>query len=168
VFGLLIRSVSLTVVLAALVPAAKAESLSPMEVRASMARVETLLADLGIDVSGYAQGAVPQAEMAPPDHPYLQGSDGGYADGRVFINEEAIADCRDLTLVHELVHDASVKYRLFPMVPNVFVRDVFEALADAVTAIAAEDPYLPGCLPNRRFRIAPAEWAGLDRSPRTP
>ena len=167
-FDVLKKGVGLIVLLTIAAPSAKANPLSPVEVRASMVRVEALLADLGIDVPGYAQSDVPAAELAPPDHPYLQGNDGGFADGQIYINDEAIADCRDLTLVHELVHDASVKYRLFPTVPNDLVRDMFEALADAVTAIAAEEPYLPGCLPDRRFRTTPAEMAGLNTPARTP
>ena len=167
-FGVLKRVVGLIVFLTVVAPSVKADSLSPVEVQISMARVEILLADLGIDVPGYAQSDIPAAELAPPSHPYLQGNDGGFAGGQIYINNEAIAGCRDLTLVHELVHDASVKYRLFPAVPNDLVRDMFEALADAVTAIAAEDPYLPGCLPDRRFRTSPAELAGLGAPPRTP
>jgi hypothetical protein len=168
VFGVLTKGVGMAVLLTAIAATVTADPLPTVDVRASMARVETLLADLHIDVAGYAQSDTPAAELAPPSHPYLQGNDGGFADGRIYINDEAIAGCRDLTLVHELVHDASVKYRLFPTVPNESVRDVFEALADAVTAIAAEDPYLPGCLPDRRFRTAPSELAGLAGPPHTP
>jgi len=168
VFGVLKRVVGLIVFLTVVASSVKADSLSPVEVQISMARVEILLADLGIDVPGYAQSDIPAAELASPSHPYLQGNDGGFAGGQIYINDEAIAGCRDLTLIHELVHDASVKYRLFPAVPNDLVRDMFEALADAVTAIAAEDPYLPGCLPDRRFRASPAELAGLGAPTRTP
>jgi hypothetical protein len=153
---------------AALTCSAKAEPLPDIEVRIAMWQVETLLADLGVDVAGYAQTAAPQAEFAPSDHPYLQGNDGGYVDGRIYINGEAIEDCRGLTLVHELVHDATVKYRLFSSVPNEHVRDMFEALADAVTAIAAEEPYLPGCLPRRRFAASGTDLVALAAPPKTP
>lgn len=131
------------------------------DVRHAMARVEALLRQVGIDVSGYAASAPPTVERSPANHPYLQGNDGGYVPGRIYISEDAIEDCLDLTLIHELVHDASTKFRLFAAAPNDRVRDLFEALADAVTSAAAEDPYRPGCLPSRRFDISSLDLPSL-------
>ena len=56
-----------------------------------MTRVEALIQGFGIDVAGYAWTAEPSAEIVPPDHPYLQGNDGGYVsmvNGR--INERVL------------------------------------------------------------------------------
>jgi hypothetical protein len=142
----------------------RAEPMAPGAVKTAMARVEAILAGMGIDVSGYAAGEAPAAELAPAKHLYLQGNDGGYVDGRVYISDRSIEACRDLTLVHELVHDATVKYRLFAAVANADVGAAMEALADTVTAIAAEDPYRPGCLPNRPSPLARAELADLTRA----
>jgi hypothetical protein len=130
-------------------------------VQQAMAIVETILARHDIDVRGYAQTAPPQVERVDASHQYLQGNDGGYVDGRIYLNAAVIEDCLQLTLVHELVHDVSVKHRLFAEVPNTRIRQVLEALADAVTAVAAEDPYLPGCLPERRFQVSAADLASL-------
>lgn len=138
-----------------------AAPLPEFEVRSAMLRVEALLAQFGIDVAGYGQSQVPQAETVSPDHPYIQGNDGGYVDGHVYINDEALSACVGLTLVHELVHDATLKQRLFATVSNDRVEDMFEALADAITQIAAQDPYLPGCLPRRHFSIDRDELVSL-------
>lgn len=129
-----------------------------------MARVEMILADIGIDVTGYALGEAPAAELAPSTHVYLQGNDGGYVDGRIYVNDEGVEGCRDLTLVHELVHDVTVRHRLFAAVPNAEVRAVIEALADAVTATAAETPYRPGCLPHRALARPKTELVALARA----
>jgi hypothetical protein len=141
--------------------AAHADPLPEADVRAAMSKVETALAGLGIDVAGYAAGAAPPAELAPPAHLYLQGNAGAYVDGRIYVNAKDVAACRDLTLVHELVHDATVKHRLFASVPNSRIRTVIEALADAVTAAAAEDPYRPGCVPARTFAVSSMDLRGL-------
>lgn len=130
-------------------------------VREAMAVVESLLTQHGIDVRGYARTPPPNVERVDASHQYLQGNDGGYIDGRIYLNDAVIEDCLHLTLVHELVHDVSVKHRLFADVPNAKIRDVLEALADVVTAAAAEDPYLPGCLPNRRILVSAADLASL-------
>ena len=126
-----------------------------------MQRVEKLISQFGIDATGYAQTEVPQVEWAPPDHPYLQGNDGAYVDGHIYIDNEAIAECVDLTLLHELVHDATAKGHLFATVANDQVHDMFEALADAITETAAQDPYLPGCLPRRHFAMDRDELVAL-------
>ena len=145
----------------ALVPAAEAEPLPVAEVKAAMLRVEAALTRMGIDVAGYAESEPPAAELASAEHPYLQGNDGGYADGRVYISTGAIEDCRELTLIHELVHDATVRRRLFAAAPDARVKDLLEALADAVVAASAEEPYRPGCLPRRSFETATAELVQL-------
>jgi hypothetical protein len=139
----------------------RAEPIAPGEVKTAMARVEAILAAMNIRVSGYAAGEAPAAELAPAEHLDLQGNDGGYVDGRVYVSEQSIEACRDLTLVHELVHDATVKHRLFASLANAELRPAMEALADAVTARAAEDPYRPGCLPNRALALANTELAKL-------
>jgi hypothetical protein len=144
-----------------LVATCTAAPLPEFEVRSAMAQVETLMSQFGIDVPGYALSKAPQVEWAPPDHPYVQGDDGAYVDGHIYINKAAIAACVDLTLVHELVHDATVKGRLFTTVANDQVHDVFEALADAITETAAQDPYLPGCLPHRHFSLDRNELVSL-------
>lgn len=134
---------------------------SNADVKATMARVEALLTNVGVDVRGYSASEPPAIERSPASHPYLQGNDGGYVPGHIYINEDAIEDCLDLTLIHELVHDASAKFRLFATAPNHRIRDLYEALADAVTSAAAEDPYRPGCLPSRRFEISSLDLAAL-------
>jgi hypothetical protein len=157
----IVRKFVAAVIAVALAAPAQGEQLAATEVKAAMLRVEAALTAIGVDVAGYAAGDVPVAELAHPDHPYLQGNDGGYADGRVYVSTQAIEDCRDLTLVHELVHDATVKHRLFAAVPNARIAETLEALADAVTAVAAEDPYRPGCLPGRAIEISTAELSVL-------
>ena len=132
-----------------------------LDVRDAMLVVETLLARQDIDISGYARSEPPPVERVPSSHEYLQGNDGGYVEGRIYLNDEVMADCLHLTLVHELVHDATMKHRLFAGVPNSRIREVLEAVADFVTAEAAQDPYLPGCLPKRRISVAAAELASL-------
>lgn len=144
---------------------AGAAPVSTDTVREAMVIVEGLLARQDINVGGYAGTAPPAVERVAASHEYLQGNDGGYVDGRIYLNDEAMADCQHLTLIHELVHDATVKHRLFADVPNSKIRDVLEALADVVTATAAEDPYLPGCLPNRPILVSAADLASLARSP---
>ena len=136
-------------------------SVSPGQVREAMAKVEFLLAQQNIDVRGYALTAPPIVERVVPSHEYLQGNDGGYVDGRIYLNGETMSECEPLTLIHELVHDATVKHRLFADVSNSDIRDVLEALADVVTAAAAEEPYLPGCLPKRRILVSEADLASL-------
>jgi hypothetical protein len=133
--------------------AAAAAPVSDADVRAAMQRTEALMGALGIDVSGYARSPLPPVELVPAGHPYVQGNDGGYVAGHVYLNREGAPACTDLALLHELVHDATVKHDLFAHVSNDKVRDMFEALADAVTAIAAEEPYRPGCLPRRAFDV---------------
>jgi hypothetical protein len=155
------RSCALALALSLCSAPLQAQPLALGEVKAAMARVEAILLGMGIDAAGYAAGEAPEAELAPAEHLYLQGNDGGYVDGRVYISERSIEACRDLTLVHELVHDTTVKRRLFASVANEDLRAAIEALADAVTMIAAEDPYRPGCLPNRAFAHASAELVKL-------
>jgi hypothetical protein len=148
--------------------AAEVDVRSNSDVTLAMARVEALLRQVGIDVIGYAASAPPAVERSPANHPYLQGNDGGYVPGRIYISEDAIEACLDLTLIHELVHDASMKFRLFSAAPNDRIRDLFEALADAVTSAAAEDPYRPGCLPNRRFEVSSLDLPVLARAAAAP
>ena len=138
--------------------AAQAEDI---DLPAMMARVETLMKAQGVDVAGYAASDAPTLEFASADHPYLQGNDGGYAGGRIYINEARIEACTDLILIHELVHDATVKHRLFANVPVGELKDAIEALADSVTDAAAQEPYRPGCLLSRRFAWGTAELAKL-------
>ena len=159
-FALILTGLSAGAVVAG--PPAEAQT------RIAMLRVERILHEMGVDVTGYGEGPVPQTEMAPPDHPYLQGNDGGYAGGRIYLNEDAIEACTDLTLIHELVHDATVKRRLFATVDNAKLRAMIEALADAVTARAAAEPYRPGCLPKRHFQVSTLELAALAVAPPAP
>jgi hypothetical protein len=142
-------------------PNAHAESLVVHDVRLAMTHVETLLVRQGIDVTGYAATQPPQVAIVPPSDPVLRGNDGGYVNGRVYVNAEAAPACGDLVLVHELVHDVTVKHRLFTKVSNAEVRDAVEALADSVTAAAADEPYRPGCLPRRRFGLDAATLAAM-------
>jgi hypothetical protein len=162
VFKLAPAAAAAVVCCAAALPVGANEApLSDGSVRQAMALVETILARHDIDVRGYAQTSPPQIERVDASHQILQGNDGGYVDGRIYLNDAVIEDCLQLTLVHELVHDASFKHRLFAEVPNARIRNVLEALADAVTAVAAEDPYLPGCLPQRQFQVSAADLASL-------
>ena len=139
--------------------AAKAED--PVDIAGAMARVEVLMNAHGIDVAGYAASEAPALEFVDASHPYLQGNDGGYAGGVVYVSDERIEACTGLIVIHELVHDATVKHRLFAAVPLERLKDAIEALADAVTEAAAEDPYRPGCLAHRRFAWEPPELAKL-------
>lgn len=150
-----------SVTLLALLVSSNAAYAADVDVRPAMARVEALLTSVGVDVAGYAATEPPAVERSPANHPYLQGNDGGYVPGRIYINEDALEDCLDLTLIHEMVHDASMKFKLFATAPNNRIRDLYEALADAVTFAAAEDPYRPGCLPNRRFEISSLDLPAL-------
>ncbi|MBP6014999.1 MAG: hypothetical protein KBA31_22455 [Alphaproteobacteria bacterium] len=147
---------------------AVAEPPTEIEIRVAMLRVEKIMDELGVEVAGYATGAAPETEVATADHPYLQGNDGAYIAGRIYINEAALEACTDLTLIHELVHDATVKRRLFASVPNEKVREMVEALADAVTEKAAAEPYRPGCLPKRHFAVSTVELAALALSAPAP
>lgn len=155
----------LAILVTACLPALPAEaepaSVAPGTVREAMAKVEHLLARQNIDVRGYAHTEPPIVERVAPSHEYLQGNEGGYVEGRIYLNGETMSECEPLTLIHELVHDATVKHRLFVEVSNANIRDVLEALADVVTAAAAEEPYLPGCLPKRRILVSEADLASL-------
>jgi len=133
-----------------------------------MAGVEALLARHGIEVAGYAATRAPEIESVPSTHAYLQGNDGGYVDGRIYLNEEINEDCIAVVIVHELVHDASVKYRLFAGVPNAEIKSVLEALADTITAAASEDPFRPGCVRSRRLALGAADLAKLAATARSP
>ena len=152
-----------TMVLLAFACAANADE--RVDLPGTMARVEALLKGQGIDVAGYAQTPPPTLEFVSAAHPYLQGNDGGYAGGHVYVSEARIEACTDLILIHELVHDATVKHRLFASVPLKHLKAAIEALADSVTAAAAETPYRPGCLPHRQFAWEPPELAKLALSP---
>ena len=146
---------------AALGCACAAEADNAVVLRDTMIRVEALMKAQGVDVEGYAASAAPVLEFVSAAHPYVQGNDGGYAGGTVYINNERIEACTDLILIHELVHDATFKHRLFASVPLSELKDAIEALADAVTAAAAEEPARPGCLPHRRFAWGTKELAKL-------
>ncbi len=132
-----------------------------VDLRDAMARVEALMKGQGVDVSGYAQTTPPVLEFVSAAHPYLQGNDGGYAGGHVYVSEARIEACTDLILIHELVHDATVKHRLFAAVPLEHLKSAIEALADSVTAAAAIQPYRPGCLPRRQYAWKAPELAKL-------
>ena len=129
--------------------------------RDTMARVEALMKGQGIDVPGYAASQPPTLEFVSASHPYLQGNDGGYASGHVYVRDDAIEGCTELIVIHELVHDATVKHRLFAAVPLEHLKAAIEALADSVTAAAAVEPYRPGCLPTRQFAWNAPELAKL-------
>lgn len=133
----------------------------PLDLRDTMARVEALMKGQGIDVTGYGASTAPALEFVTASHPYLQRNDGGYAGGTVYFSQARIEACTDLILIHELVHDATVKHRLFASVPLGELKDAIEALADAVTEAAAESPYRPGCLPHRHFAWEGPELAQL-------
>lgn len=146
---------------ALLVAACAAHADDAPDVADAMARVEALMKRQGIDVAGYAASPPPQLEFVSASHPYLQGNDGGYAGGIVYVSDARIQACTDLILVHELVHDATVKRRLFASVPLGELKDAIEALADAVTEAASQSPYRPGCLPHRRFAWGSEDLAQL-------
>ncbi len=147
--------------LALLASPALAEPLAEQAVRQAMAQAETLMLEQGINVSGYAQTIPPLTERVAPSHLYLQGNDGAFVDGRIYLNASAITGCQSLNLLHEIVHDATVKFRLFKRAPNHEVRALIEALADQFASAAAQDPYRPGCLPRRHFEISTTELASL-------
>ena len=138
-----------------------AANAEPIDLAATMARVEALMKGQGVGVAGYAQSPPPALEFVNASHPYLQGNDGGYAGGIVYVSADRIEGCTDLILIHELVHDATVKHRLFASVPLSGLKAAVEALADAVTDAAAESPYRPGCLPHRDFAWGRQELAQL-------
>ena len=151
----------LALILLTLPTMSQAEPVPEPVVREAMIRVEALLLQHGISVQGYSQTGAPVVETVPGTHMYLQGQDGAFVAGRIYISADAISACRSLTLVHEIVHDASMKYRLFAGVPDHNVRDMFEALADTITEAAATDPWRPGCLPHRKSGISRSELASL-------
>ncbi len=143
------------------VRAAGAAPLTGQAVRQAMALAESLMLERGFSVSGYGQTTPPLADHVEPSHIYLQGNDGAFVDGRIYLNTDAIEACHSLILLHELVHDATVKFRLFRGVPNQSVHEAIEALADQITSAAAQEPYRPRCLPKRRFEFSTAELASL-------
>lgn len=147
--------------IAAVFCAVTAHADDTVDLRDTMVRVEALMKGQGVDVAGYATTAAPALEFVSAAHPYLQGNDGGYAGGTVYVSDARIEACTDLILIHELVHDATVKHRLFAAVPLRELKDAIEALADAVTAAAAEEPYRPGCLPHRDFAWGTKDLAKL-------
>jgi hypothetical protein len=142
-------------------PVASASALDDAQVRTVMLRAETLLRASGIEVQGYAAGASPQVMIVPASHVFLQGNDGAWIAGRIYINEDAAEACQDLTLLHEIVHDATVRHRLFRSVSNSEIRDMIEALADEITHTAAQSPWRPRCLPTHEFSVPTAELASL-------
>lgn len=146
---------------AATAQVATATALDESQVRAVMHRAETLLRESGIDVSGYAAGASPQVMIVPTTHVFLQGNDGAWIAGRIYLNEDSVEACQDLTLLHEIVHDATVRHRLFRSVSNNEIRDMIEALADEITYAAAQSPWRPRCLPTREFNVSATELASL-------
>lgn len=130
-------------------------------VRAVMGQAESLLIQAGVNVSGYAQTKAPRVDLVAGTHALLLGNDGAFMSGRIYLNRDGIYDCQHLSLLHEVVHDATVKYRLFRTVPNGQVRLMMEALADQITETAAEKPYRPGCVTQRHFSISTAELVSL-------
>jgi hypothetical protein len=143
------------------VPVASATALDDSQVRTAMLRAETLLRASGIEIPGYAAGTPPQVMVVPATHVFLQGNDGAWIAGRIYLNEDAAEACQDLTLLHEIVHDATVRHRLFRSVSNSEIRDMIEALADEITHAAAQSPWRPRCLPTREFSVPTAELASL-------
>lgn len=143
------------------VPVTSASALDDSQVRTVMLRAETLLRESGIEVPGYAEGASPQIMVVPATHVFLQGNDGAWIAGRIYLNEDTAEACQDLTLLHEIVHDATVRHRLFRSVSNSEIRDMIEALADEITHAAAQSPWRPRCLPTREFSVPTAELASL-------
>ena len=146
---------------AAMADVVTASTLDEGQVRAVMLRAQTLLRESGIDVPGYAEGTSPQVMVVPATHVFLQGNDGAWIAGRIYLNEDAAEACQDLTLLHEIVHDATVRHRLFRSVSNSEIRDMIEALADEITYAAAQSPWRPRCLPTREFSMPTAELASL-------
>jgi hypothetical protein len=155
-----VRAVFLFAIAALCANAAQAD-----ELRAAMAKVEALLLERGIVVEGYGRTAPPEVSEVDRAHVFLQGNAGAYIDGRIYLSDAQPADCKPVTLIHELVHDATVKYRLFASVPNARVKMMLEALADDVTAAAAQSPYRPGCLPARTHAVPMADLALLAMRP---
>jgi hypothetical protein len=143
------------------IPVASASALDDSQVRTMMLRAETLLRESGIEVPGYAAGTPPQVMVVPSTHVFLQGNDGAWIAGRIYLNEDAAEACQDLTLLHEIVHDATVRHRLFRSVANSEIRDMIEALADEITHAAAQSPWRPRCLPIREFSVPTSELASL-------
>jgi hypothetical protein len=138
-----------------------ADPLPESEIRAAMATAERMLVESGVNGAGYSATPLPQVERVSPSHINIQGNDGAYVDGKIYISESAIADCQGLILLHEIVHDATIKLGLFKAVPNDRIRDMIEALADQMTETAAQDPYRPGCVTHRNREISSAELISL-------
>ena len=138
-----------------------ASALDDSQIRSVMLRAETLLRASGIEIPGYAAGIPPQVMVVPSTHVFLQGNDGAWIAGRIYLNEDAAEACQDLTLLHEIVHDATVRHRLFRSVANSEIRDMIEALADEITHAAAQSPWRPRCLPTREFSVPTSELASL-------
>ncbi|MEQ1754825.1 MAG: hypothetical protein ABL973_11910 [Micropepsaceae bacterium] len=149
--------------LMALVPmaCARADEVPEPVVKAVMAQTEELLLRSGVDVVGYASTQAPRVETVSRSHVMLFGNDGAFVLGHIYLNGDAILDCQKLNLLHEMVHDATLKFRLFRTVSNGDVRTMVEALADQVTEMAAESPYRPGCVTQRHFGISGAELVSL-------
>ncbi len=148
-------------IVALVIGACAAHADERVDLPATMARVEALMKGQGVDVSGYAQTPPPTLEFVSASHLYLQGNEGGYAGGHVYVSTDAIEACTDLIVIHELVHDATVKHRLFASVPLENLKAAVEALADSVTEAAAQSPYRPGCLAARHFAWKAPELAKL-------
>jgi len=140
---------------------ARAEEVPEPVVRAVMDQAEGLLLKAGVNVSGYGHSKAPRVDLVAGSHMLLLGNDGAFLPGRIYLNRDGIEDCQHLNLLHEVVHDATVKYRLFRTVSNGEVRTMMEALADQITEMAAEKPYRPGCVTQRHFGISTAELVSL-------
>jgi len=145
----------------ALSATARADEVPEPVVRAVMDQAEGLLLQAGVNVSGYAHSKAPRVDLVAGSHVLLLGNDGAFMPGRIYLNRDGIEDCQHLNLLHEVVHDATVKYRLFRTVSNGEVRSMMEALADQITVMAAEKPYRPGCVTQRHFGISTAELVSL-------
>ena len=140
---------------------ASADQIPEPVVRAVMDQAEILLGEAGVNVSGYAHTSAPRVDMVAASHVLLLGNDGAFLPGRIYLNRDGIDDCQHLNLLHEVVHDATVKYHLFRTVSNMEVRAMMEALADQITEMAAQKPYRPGCVTQRHFDISRAELVSL-------
>ena len=151
----------LAFIFAALSATSIADELSQNEIKSVMAHAEILLGQSGINVVGYKDSPPPKVELVSSEHIFLQGNDGAYVAGRIYLNSDGIPGCRDLNLLHETVHDATIRFGLFKTVNNAEIRRMIEALADEIIQTAAENPYRPGCVTHRRVDISTAELVSL-------
>lgn len=122
----------------------------PIDVRAAMERTEAILIEQGYQAHGYARTAAPEVLFVED----LPNRDWGhYQPGAVVLSLAQPADCIEMSLVHELSHDATVKMLLIdpgsPMGADE-VKARYERIAELVeNHMADEGKWLPGCLLRR-------------------